>query len=297
MDLHAVASYNHTTSILAFDEDTEQWSEFSQGYMGAADRFQTIYSRPLHLRTFSLPVDVVIPDSRTIKEEGSEEIYILGQTRDDVKDGNRYQMLVAGRLCTGAAGGVAEIHRKVTQGTVPDLGPLVDTVVGNHYCDMEMFSAKSDPETDNDTTLIHYVILSQTVDLEEDDFVHLKGKTYRVQAVYPDSGFTFGRVEQTEDERVDVTYKVNTVSHTPGSGNKPSKGGGNYVITGYIRDYTVTDGGNGKNKIEFCFHVKSKHIGFTPDEHGKINYQGRDADIYEYSFDSKEKEWRFKCRV
>lgn len=298
MDLKALASYFMDTSFDYWNESTQAWVlAWSVGYMAALDRFQTIYSRPIHLRTFGFPLETTLPASKTIRVNGTSEVYVLGQVRTDHSSGSQYQMLVAGRLCSGLGGGLAQVHRKVTQGTSPNLGPLVDTTVASHYADTELFATRRDAETDQDFDETYLVVLPAHCATVEDDFIHLGGRTLRVASVYTDSGFVVAKAEETADERVNFTYKSNTVTHTPGSGNRASSGGSDYTTTGIIRNYTVMDGGAGANKITFDVHVKKAHMGYTPDTTGKISYLSKVANVFDVFFDSKQSEWCLKCRI
>lgn len=299
MDLKNIASYFMDTQFDYWDESNALWVlNWSVGYLGVMDRFQTIYNRPIHLRTFGFPVDTTMPASRTLRASGTTDIYIIGQVREDITHNEKYQLLVAGRLVTGLGGGLCVVHRKSPQTADVSLGMyLVDAVISSHYCDTEMYGVRGDKETDQDFDETYIITLPDHAVVLEDDFIILGTRSFRALSVYTDSGFITLRAEETADERVDVIYKVNTTTHTPGSTTRPNRSEAEYQVTGAVRNFSMADPKTGTSSVAFDLYIKRAHIDVTPEVFGSIEYLGATTGIASVEFDSKQEEWCIKCRA
>lgn len=300
MELAQVATSFHDLTFDHYNAVAATWSvNQSTGRLAPVDRFQTLYSAPLHLRTASFPAGITLPASRVMRVNGMEEVYLCGQPRDDVNGQGSYGVLCNMRLVSGNAGGLYQVHRKATQGTSPDLGPLVDEVVATYYGDSQLFSIKKEHDLVNTTVGDFHVIFSATADVREWDFLEAQsGKFYRVLETYFDSGFLLCRAHQTVDTRVDVAYKVNTITtFVPGSGNKPTTNATAYVITGYFENYTTKDADASGVTSEFQLYVEAQNIGFIPSKKGLISYEGREHGIVSVRHDAAKRQWCFQCRL
>lgn len=300
MELKQVAERFHDLTFDYYDVAGGNWLPAqTAGRIIPVDRFQSLYSAPLHLRTAALPAGVVLPESRTLRVSGMTQVYLCGQPRDDVAANESRGVLCNLRLVTGEAGGIYQIHRKTTLGATPDKGPLVDSVVAAYYGDSQLFSVKKNDELANDYIGDFHLIFPATADVREWDFAEdASGRMYRILETYFDSGFLLCRALETVDTRVDVTYKLNTVStYVPGSGNKPTRSDVSYVITGYFKAYVDKDTESSGVSSEFCFCVEADHIGFIPNKQGLISYAGKDHGILSVTHDAVKRQWCFQCRV
>lgn len=300
MEMANVAARFHDISFDHYDAATAEWDlKQSAGRLVPVDRFQSIYSSPLHLRTAAFPADVSLPASRVVRVNGMSEVYLCGQPRSDVGKQGAYGVLCNLRLVSGEAGGLYQVNRKSTQGSAPDLGPLVNQVVASYYGDSQLFSVKKEGEVTNTFVGDFHVLFPATADVREWDFlVDPRGKTYRVLETYFDSGFLLCRALQTVDTRVNATYKANTVTaYVPGSGNKPATDPAQYILTGYLENYKMKDASASGDTAEFQFYVEAQNIGFIPSKKGLLNYEGRDHGIASVSHDSVKRQWCFQCRL
>lgn len=300
MELKQVAERFHDITFDYYDVVEGTWLlAQTAGRIVPVDRFQSLYSAPLHLRTAALPAGVALPESRTLRVNGMTQVYLCGQPRDDIGASGSRGVLCNLRLVTGQAGGIYQIHRKATVGAAPDKGPLVDSVVASYYGDSQLFSVKKNDELANDYIGDFHLIFPATADVREWDFAEdADGRMYRILETYFDSGFLLCRALETVDTRVDVTYKLNTLAaYTPGTAEKPTRSPVNYVITGYFSSYTDKDKVANGVASEFLFHVEADHIGFIPNKQGLISYAGKDHGILSVTHDAAKRQWCFQCRV
>lgn len=200
-------------------ERPEAWDEAAEAFVPASfkcridltDRFLSNFNRPTRMRMLFAAAETVFPDSRTIRNPLTGDVYILGTTRKDVDAGRVTIGLTLLRTVTalpGGSAGYAVITRKVTLGPPENPGWLVDTVYKKAWMDTEFYSSSNEQDTTDLRIESYNAFMPLHVQPREWDFVELRGSKYRVVDTYADSGFFGVRLEHESDTRTDMVLEV-----------------------------------------------------------------------------------------
>lgn len=234
MKLKKIALKFCNEKMEAWDPATETFTpDAFRARIDLTDRFLSNFNRPTRRRMMFADNEVVFPASRICRHPGTKDVYLMGVTRQDARNGQAYLGLTILQLVTdepGGTAGLATITRRVAVGPPEDPGWLVDTVFARTYIDTEFLTSTDETET-TDLRIERYVaFLPMSVQPQEWDFLTLHGVQYRVLDTFSDSGFFSLRIDHEKDYRSNFIVTVTT--------RVMDKGTHKYVTT--PRDYQVT---------------------------------------------------------
>jgi len=299
VELRQAAHYFEKEKFSVYVRENDDWDlEEIEGRFLPVDRFLSNFSRPLHRRMFVCDVDTVIPPSGTVRSEATGEVYVIGQGRFDAYNNNPYQAMYMAHLVTGAAGGLATVTRRETEGPATDPGYLVETVLGKYYVDLEFKSSTNDTGTVQQTIGQYFLMCPPECPLDKWDSIHLNGRDYVVETSYFDSGMRFAKVENTNDNRVDLQYlKTTGFSYDSDLGESVDTTQ-SYNVSGTVHDYTKTsvDSDRGSENV-FKVVIAANHIGFNPTPRESVIVDGVTHIILKVTRDPLTKEWTLVCQT
>ena len=231
MRLKKTAELDFTTHFEILDVNGD-WQTGFIGKFAPIDRFLSNFHRPLQRRMLYSRPEETLPTSRVIRNFVTQEIYILGQSREDEELGEAYAKLTVAHLVSNLSSGLTTIYRKVVDGARPasTIGELVDSTVGAAYITFEYktsIEAFGADEVFEDRFLL---FASADVTLEPEDVLVLGADTYIVNTTYMDSDYTSAVCTRELDDRTTGIYKQSAYAYDPVTG----------VVTPTYTDYLVT---------------------------------------------------------
>jgi len=300
MDLRRAANRFETTDFDVYNEATDVWTLASfTAKLGPIDRFLSNFHRPTQRRLFSVDPAVTLPTNKTVRDSGTQDIYLLGQSREDGQDNVVYDKVVIAHLVSQSyVSGLAVVSRKNVVGTGTDLGVLVAANVGTHYAGVELRTAKAEEEQFLEYESAFVIVLPSHADLHEWDFITLNSITYKVESLFGDSGYKFGRITEMDDPRLDFTYlRAETPVYVPTTGDM-SPGEVAYLVSGIASGYKVEEiDGAVIRSTDVNLTIEQSDIGFTPTDGDRVTVEGVTYSINAIGKDYKNHQWHLKCRM
>lgn len=302
MNLKGIAERYAKESFEAFNETTQTFEPIDlKGRVSLVDRFQSIYNKPLRRRTLFHRPDVTFPDSLTVREVASGEVYLMGQRRTDVREPGEgaYHEITVLHLVTheppNSASGVVEVHRRVAQGPAEDPGWLVDTVTSHHFADFEFRTSSKESGTYDFKVESFVVHLPRHADVRRNDFLVLDGRWMRVEDSFPDSGFLMCRADEEPDSRLDFVlrhrggrrYDENLMRYVDASKD--------YNVTGeVVSDYEMgTWLSESASYIDVV--IDQEHVGVEPDEGDVLVYEGVERTVRRVEEHAGRRQYQLRC--
>lgn len=213
MKLKKIALKNVDEWMEAWDPSTETWIPRAfVARVAPTDRFLSNFNKPTRRRMLFAAHDVVFPESGTFRHPGTQDVYLLGTTRQDARGGNPYIGLTILQLVTdipGGSSGLATITRREALGPPSDPGWLVEREFARAFIDLEFRTSANEPNATDLKIENYFAYLPISVQPQEWDFVELHGVRYRVVDTFADSGFFGLRIDHEEDFRTDFVLSVN----------------------------------------------------------------------------------------
>ncbi|MGD2065547.1 MAG: hypothetical protein PVI43_00070 [Candidatus Bathyarchaeota archaeon] len=263
MDLRRVAAKFEHTEFEGYDEDTQTWdTEALTGKVFPVDRFLSNFHRPTRRRMLGLAPGTVLPDSSTIKVPETGEIFMIGEVRQDARNGAAYDSVGilhrAETTCT--------VNRKAPAGPTDNPGHLVNSEIGHHYVDIELRALQEQEEAEEEFEGHYFIVLPPHADIEEWDQITISSDNYFIKSSYIDSGFKFARADKREDPRVDFTYhrREDTSAYNASTG-VVTDGLVGYDVTGFsMREGILKTDFSLPKQADITIIVRQDHIGFAP---------------------------------
>lgn len=300
MNLRNIAAHRITEKLQVWDPVTGDF--LPNGLLGRidlTDRFLSNFNKPLRRRMLFTRFGAQMPDSRTIRHPGTQQVYLLGQTRSDARDGVPYVSLTVCHLVTdepGGSSGLARLYRKQPAGPSADPGWLVETLVATAYADIEFRTSANEENTLDVKTQNFLAVLPSSVSPREWDYLELKGRRYRVVDVYADSGFSGMRVDLEDDPRLDFVIHVTGERQYNRATHEYTNPVTAYNVTGVIPNSQDFAGWVSESEPYVDVVVESAHIGFVP-QAGKCSVVlgGRTRAVKSVSTQAGERQYRMRC--
>ena len=273
MRLRRAAAYFEGTTFDVYDETSFQWSLTNfKAKLAPVDRFLSNFHRPTHRRMLGISPDTTLPPYSTVRVQSTQDVYILGQIRKDDSNDTEYDRIGIAHL----ASGLFSVNRKSTIGSESDPGVLVNTVLGNHYGDIEFRSDGVSPEQHEGYESEFFIILPPHADVQEWDFITQGSDSYQVKSSYIDSGFIFVRAVRRDDYRKDFTYyhKGSTAGYDTSSGIV-ADGFEPYQVTGFVRNIAEDEFEYATTRDKTLkLVVRAEHIGIVPTTDDQLTWDG-----------------------
>ena len=212
MKIKKIAMRMVTEKMEAWDPLTETWvPDAFTARLDPTDRFLSNFNKPTRRRMLFADNECVFPESRTFRHPGTQDVYILGITRQDARGGTPYLGLTVCQLATdvpGGSSGLATITRREAVGPSNDPGWLVEREFAKAFIDLEFRTSANEPNATDLKIENYFAFLPINVQPKEWDFVNLHGVRYRVVDTFADSGFFGLRIDHENDFRSDFTLTV-----------------------------------------------------------------------------------------
>lgn len=301
MYLGALAERWVNEPMEAFDEDTLTFvASPIVARVSLVDRFLSNFNRPLRRRMLHHAPDAALPASRTLRVVATQEVYLVGQRREDSDIGSQYHALSVCHLVTdegpNSSAGLATVRRNAPVGPANNPGWLVESVIGSHYVDIEFRTSLNEQDLEQERRESFIMWLPRDSDLRPHDFVDLHNRSYRVTDVYPDSGFMMARIDEEEDYLVDLVIKVNDGTVYDPNLRKYVATPQAYNVSGLLT--SVNDFGAWVSDSEdyISLAINEDHIGFRPKSGMVIQYDGVERTVHFVHYSRGERQYKLRVR-
>ena len=303
MFLNEIAQKNMKEKFDSFIEEDDDFEKNSfEGRIDLTDRFLSIYNRPTRKRQLYIRPDTKLPDSYVFRHPTTNDIYIIGQVRQDARyditDGDPYVSISMLHLVTPSDKGSCgrAVHtRRVTTGPQEDPGWAEAVELGRPFMDVE-FRTSSAEEGVYDTKVENYYAWCPiTMNAKQWDGLELNGVRYRVVDVFTDIGMRGLRLDQEGDPRINVvlhtsTRTYNNVTHDFEVVSRA------YNITVIVPSETdISHWMDTRERSLLTLVVDQENIGLTPKPDMQIEYQGRKRLVRSVTTQAGEKQYRLEC--
>lgn len=297
MDLKRIASYFDTQPFDVYDSVSGTWSiEAFYGQLKAADDFVSLFNRATRRRMLFVSPDqfVGIGQGSVIRISGGGEPLILGHPQEDAAFGEVYRYTIP---CNYASR-FGTIKRRKPAGPANDPGPLVETVIGTSYFDVELRTVEKSGDDLTFSVGKYFLYLPYGVSIEEGDTIEVSPtEYYRIVEIYEDSGLLAARATTAEDLRQDFTYKrVNGSGTFDNNLGRYVENVTTYTVAGEVIDITSTDSTlSVASKPKYKILIPMDNIGFMPNVGDKITLDGQDRNVISVTRDRLNHSWDVVC--
>lgn len=301
MFLHKIAARKITEPMEAWDEATQSFvPDAFVGRVDLTDRFLSNFNKPLRRRMLYTRHGTQFPPSRTFRHPGTQQVYLLGQTRSDALDGKPYVDLTVCHLVTDepfGSSGLATIYRKAPTGPADNPGWLVEQELTKAFVDLEFRTSANEAETFEVKVENFFAFLPAHIKCEEWDFLELHGKRYRVVDTFADSGLSGLRVDEELDPRLNFVLHVEGDKAYNRATHQWDLVTAEFNVTGVLtkyRDFALwaTD-----SESYFEVAIDREHIGFRPvPATMSLEIEGRRRVIRQVSTQPGERQYILRCQ-
>ena len=263
------------------------------------DRFLSNFNKPLRRRMMFSAPGTVFPASMTFRHPGTQQVYLIGQSRSDALAGDpTVQLSVCHLVTDDAAGssGLAVHTRRTPVGPAGDPGWLVTQPLAPTFVDFEFRTSSSEVDSYELKTGNYFGFVPAAAGVKEWDYLTLHGKSFRVIDVFPDSGLLGLRVDLEPDTRIDFTLHVTG----PRVFNKVTDEYDSVVIERRVTGTAVRDNefagwkGSAESYIDLAFDVAN--IGFRPEpDVTQVEYAGHKRTVKSVSTQPGERQYLLRC--
>ena len=298
----------HLAEIAAhqFIDSMEGWDPARQAFVPGAfvglvtltDRFLSNFNKPLRRRMLMTRPGTAMPASRVIRHPLTQDIYLIGQTRTDVRNGQATVDLSVLQLATDTpmgSAGLATITRKVAKGPAGDPGHLVDTIVAKSFVDLEFRTSQTEEETFEIKVANYFAFLPQTLRLQAWDFLELHGRRMRVVDVFPDSGLLGLRVDEEPDRRLDFVLQVPGTRVYDKATHTYSQAERRFNVTGVMvrsHDYAAWSG-DSDDYLDVSF--ETEHLPLAPRPGMSLELEGRSRVVKQVDTQPGTRQYLLRC--
>lgn len=268
MHLKKIAEKYVTEPLQGWDVDTQEFDgpEFD-GRIDLTDRFLSNFNKPLRRRMLFSSPETELPESLTFRHPGTQDVYILGQTRGDARGGKHYLNLTVCQLATDSpfgSSGLCQIYRKVAEGPADNPGWLVEQKIANCFIDLEFRTSANEAGVYEGKVENYFAFIPRNIQVKEWDFIELHGRKYRVVDVFADSGFSGLRVDKEVDRRVNFVAHLESQRVYDNVNHRWVTTPVEYNVTGILtndREFS-TWGSDSEPYIDVA--IEAENIGFDP---------------------------------
>lgn len=214
MDLEPIANENKTIEFELLSDDRLSWDRSIFGRLSITDRFLSTYHKPLQRRMLYTKVNDTLPLSGVFRVKSTGEIYLLGQSRFDVKEGGAYDRLSVAHLVSNESGGLVPIYNYLVDGAKPvdDRAELVKTKLADLHIAIEYLSTSEHKSTYDDYYGKYLVFSSHSSGMVKGCTFTFSNKQYQVIESHIDSDFTVSICVSKPDIVQSMIYKSVTAS-------------------------------------------------------------------------------------
>lgn len=300
----------HLNRIAArrINEQMEAWDEASQAFIPDAfrgridltDRFLSNFNKPLRRRMLFTEPGTQFPESRTFRHPGTQDVYIIGQTRGDALGGKHYLNLSVCHLVTDTpnmSSGLATVFRKVPEGPADDPGWLVEKELGKAFIDLEFRTSANEPEMHDTKVENYYCFAAAHWAFKPWDFLELHGVRYRVVDTFADSGLAGTRVDLEKDHRVDLLVHRDSESQYDRATHKFISARRTYEVTAVLPNVQDFAAWTSESEPYIDVVIEREHIGFRPRPGvTQVELEGRTRVVAHVSSQDGERQYRLRCK-
>jgi len=298
--LNRISQYANDEPMEAFNAVT---GSFEPGAFRArillTDRFLSNFNKPLRRRMLFSAPGTVFPASRTFRHPGTQDVYIIGQSRSDTLAGKDYNQLSVCHLVTDlddGSAGLAKLFRRAPVGPAGDPGWLIEEKVTDLFLDLEFRTSANEQESYELKIGNFFGFVSASHRLEEWDFLELHGNRFRVVDVFPDSGMLGLRVDKEPDTRANFTLHVDGARTYNQTTHEFESSKTQWNVTGVaVRDKEFS-GWKTATEAYIDIVIDVKNIGFRPEpEVTHIEFGGHKRLVKEVSTQAGERQYLLRC--
>lgn len=300
MHLKQIAQRALNERMEGYDVATNSFvpSAFS-GRIEITDRFLSNFNKPLRRRMLFSAPGTVFPASMTFRHPGTQDVYLIGQSRSDALAGDPHIQLSVCHMVTDegtGSSGLATLTRKVAAGPADNPGWLVDQEVTKTFVDMEFRTSSNEADSYELKTGSYFGFVPVSTHCEEWDYLTLHGKAFRVIDVFPDSGLVGLKVDLEVDTRVDFTLHIQGARVYNRATNEYDSASTTRNVTGVaVRDHEFA-GWKTSADSYIDIAVETKNIGFRPEpEITFVEFDGHKRLVKEVSTQPGERQYLLRC--
>lgn len=262
------------------------------------DRFLSNFNKPLRRRMLFSAPDTVFPASMTFRHPGTQQVYLIGQSRSDALAGDPHIQLSVCHLVTDdgtGSSGLAQLTRRAPAGPADNPGWLVTQTLDPTFLDLEFRTSSNEVDSYEIKTGNYFGFVPASAGVKEWDYLTLHGKDFRVVDVFPDSGLLGLRVDLEPDTRIDFTLHI-----TGNTFNKLSNEFDSVVTQRQVTGIAVRDnefaGWKGSAEPYVDIAVDVENIGFRPKpDVTQVEYEGHRRTVKSVSTQAGERQYLLRC--
>lgn len=286
--------------VEAFDAETGTFTPLDFDVrISVTDQFLSNFNRPLRRRMLHYRLGSVLPESLTIRAVHTQDVYLVGQARQDSDATGAYHEMALGHLVTdqgeGSSSGLATHHRVLAEGPKDSPGWATEKQIGQTYMDIEFRSSLNEADLAESRIESFVGFFPRTLKIKTHDILRFKGDDYRVTDVYPDSGLMQARLNQEPNYYVDLVIKTQGErvynSEEMRWVAKPVA----HEVTAFLvseHDYVTwaTDSTDTLN-----LSIDEQNIGFRPKAGMEVVWENRTRTIRQVQFYRGERQYKLRC--
>lgn len=301
MHLRKIAAKRITEPMEAWDDDAQVFiPDAFMGRIDLADRFLSNFNKPLRRRMMFTEPDTPFPESGTFRHPGTKDVYLIGQTRGDARDGIHYLDMSVCHLVTDTpnmSSGLATIYRKAPEGSADDPGWLVERELGKAFIDLEFRTSANEPDMLDTKVENYFCFAAAKWVFQPWDFLELHGHRYRVVDTFADSGLAGTRVDLEPDTRVDLILHLEGQQVYDSVTHKWTTTSREYQVTGVIPNLNAFAHWASEAETYIDVVIEESHIGFRPVPGTTfVELEGVRRVVTHVSSQAGERQYRLRCK-
>ena len=286
--------------VEAFDTETGLFTPLDFDVrISVTDQFLSNFNRPLRRRMLHYRLGSALPESLTIRAVNTQDVYLVGQARQDSDFTGAYHEMALGHLVTdqgeGSSSGLATHHRVTADGPAEDPGWATEKQIGQTYMDLEFRSSLNEADLTESRIESFVGFFPRTLKLKPHDIFRFKGADFRVTDVYPDSGLTMARLNEEPNYYVDLVIKTQGERVYNSEEMRWVTVPQEHNVTAFMvseHDY-VTWTSDSDDTLNLS--IDEKNIGFRPKAGMEVVWEGRTRTIRQVQYYRGERQYKLRC--
>ena len=289
------------TPIAWYDPDTDSFDDTEHLIdISTVDQFLSNFNRPTRRRMMRCKPDMPLPDSLTIKDLGTDNIFLIGEPRTDQLAATRYVSSYLLHLVTpieGGSAGLAKVVRKQVKGPKEDPGWLVPETIATSYMDVEVAAVTHESGVEEVYENSVVIFMPRSVNVKRFDMIYLNDRIYRVFTMYSDSGLHIAKCFEESDDRINVLIRRSAEGKPRRYNADTGEFEGNdadYKVTArFVKNHNFAAWDNESQNYKDLV-IDYDNIGFKPAAQDHILVDGVTFEVKVVDVDPAERQYRLR---
>ncbi len=294
MDLAKITGWFDSTAFDVYNAEDETWDTVIYGQIHPADDFITAWNRMSIRRTFTTTPDNELPEGQyTIRECGTQDVFIVGQRNRNYHDGSHYKT----SYVIQPAYLNIQVLNPAPAGPGDDPGFVINTDLGTYFGDIEFVSQAELEGAKEEKFAQSLIMLPRNAPVQRGMLLSDGSNEYEVENVYVDAGILFCRVTDRPLNFINIVYTEKTLPvYDPVAGDMASTDIP-YNVTAEFHSLAYGDVADQDIKTgDVMMSIRSNWIGISPKLHDTVLYDSNVYTIHRIDRDSRNIKWLLTCR-